>query len=321
MRAQRVLADERTAVAEVGSARALSAQLDAETSQFLAEAGSERARAAQGDAETSERAVRVLLDQRRTVAHVLQEAMLTRLPQPDHVHLLARYLPAAAGEQVGGDWYDAVVTGDGATTLVIGDVTGHDIHAAATMGQLRSALRTLIWAEPHHTPAQVLARLDTAIPALALDASATCLLARLEQSPAHADAGLRRLRWSSAGHLPPLLIGPDGHARLLSTEPELLLGFKPATTRQDHTVDLPPGSTLVLYTDGLVERRRSHLSDDLDRLAQVATTHADLDLPDLADALVHDLVGDHPSDDTALLLARLHPEDRPRPPEAGPATV
>ncbi|MEJ5914673.1 GAF domain-containing SpoIIE family protein phosphatase [Pseudokineococcus sp. 1T1Z-3] len=258
-----------------------------------------------------------LLEAQRSTATLLQEAMLTALPQPDHLHLVARYVPAADGVEVGGDWYDAVVMPGGAVHLVIGDVVGHDMRAAAAMGQLRSLTRSLAWAldEP---PSGVLAQVDGAMHGLHVHALATCLLARVEQSAADDAAGLRRLRWSSAGHLAPLLLEADGQVRLLDEGSDLLLGVRPDAPRSDHEHVLHPGSTVLLYTDGLVERRDRPVRQGLEELCQAVRRHADLPLEELVDTLLADMVGGHGADDVALLALRAHPEDRPRPVEAGP---
>ncbi|WP_167586465.1 GAF domain-containing SpoIIE family protein phosphatase [Kineococcus rubinsiae] len=258
-----------------------------------------------------------LLAERREVARVLQDAMLTRLPQPDHLELRARYVPAVRGEQVGGDWYDAVVLPGGSLSLAIGDVTGHDVHAAAYMGQLRNVLRTLAL-DDGADPAEVVQRLDQAIPALRIDTLATAVFGRIEQDGEERREGLRRFHHANAGHLPPLLLHPDGHAELLSHRPELLLGLAAETPRTSHTHDLPPGSTLLLFTDGLIERRDRPLSRGLDELLAAAGRHRELPLAEFLDALVTELVGDRPLDDCALIAVRLHPEEAPRPAEAGP---
>ncbi|WP_298805273.1 GAF domain-containing SpoIIE family protein phosphatase [uncultured Pseudokineococcus sp.] len=258
-----------------------------------------------------------LLAEQRSTATLLQEAMLTELPQPDHLQLVARYVPAARDAEVGGDWYDALVTPDGATHVVIGDVVGHDMRAAAAMGQLRSLLRTMVWAQ-QESPSHVLSRVDEAMRGLHVSCLATCVLARVEQDPDDAAAGVRRLRWSSAGHLPPLLLGPDGTAHQLPGSGDLLLGVRTGTPRHDHEAVLEPGSTLLLSTDGLVERRDRSLLDGVDALRRSLERHGGLPLDQLADALLDDLVGGHGEDDVALLALRAHPEDRPRPAEAGP---
>ncbi len=255
----------------------------------------------------------------RGMSEALQRSMLTAPPQPDHLQLAVRYQPAGQDAQVGGDWYDAYVTRDGATSLVIGDVTGHDRDAAAAMGQLRNLLRGIGYAsgEP---PARVLSELDQALRGLGVGVLATCVVARVEQDPAMSAQGLRRLRWSNAGHLPPLLLDPDGSAELLRTEPDLLLGLVPATARHDHARVLAPGSTLLLYTDGLVERRRDSLDDGLAWLLRIAQRCAALPLEDFCDALLA-AMPEGVEDDVALLAVRAHPEERPRPSEAGPQVL
>ncbi|NUU19194.1 SpoIIE family protein phosphatase [Cellulomonas humilata] len=211
-----------------------------------------------------------LLEARREVAHVLQAAMLTDLPTVDGLTITAAYAPASMGEDVGGDWYDAIALPDGSTALMIGDVTGHDMGAAALMGQLRSMLRGLTWTfqEP---PGAILRRLDDANLGVGLRATGSAVLAHLD--PPGADGG-RELRWSSAGHPPPVLLRTDGTADVLEGEPSMLLGFRAGVARHDHTVTLFPGDVLVLYTDGLVERRRENLRAGLARLVATVVSAA-----------------------------------------------
>ncbi|PPK97307.1 serine phosphatase RsbU (regulator of sigma subunit) [Kineococcus xinjiangensis] len=252
----------------------------------------------------------------RTLAETLQRSLLTDPPQPDHLHIVVRYAPAAQEAHVGGDWYDAFPSRDGATHLVIGDVTGHDRFAAAAMGQLRNMLRGIAHALDR-PPAGVLTALDTALADLGSTTLATALLARVEQTPAEAAAGLRTLRWSNAGHPPPLLLQPGEPARLLTRPEDVMLGLAPHVPRSDHTEVLHPGATVVLYTDGLVERRGEALDTGLRRLVEAAGRLERLPLQALCDALIADLAP-AAEDDVALLAVRAHPEDRPRPPEAGP---
>ncbi|MCZ2830335.1 SpoIIE family protein phosphatase [Modestobacter sp. VKM Ac-2986] len=258
-----------------------------------------------------------LLADRRSAVEVLQQSLLTQLPEPDHLELRSRYVPAAVGESVGGDWYDAVVLPDGATALVIGDVTGHDVAAAAHMGQLRGLLRAFAY-DRVDPPAEIVGRLDRAVEGLHVEGLATLVLARIEQTPEDAEQGLRRLRWTNAGHPPPILLRPDGSTQVLETTPELMIGVRPDARRNDHTQVLAPGATLLLYTDGLIERRGRDLDEGIVDLRRTLTECVDCTLEELLDHLLAELVGSSPQDDCALLAVRAHPEDRPRPAEAGP---
>lgn len=257
--------------------------------------------------------------QQRDLAHELQASLLTSLPEPDHLQVVARYRPAARGAQVGGDWYDAYVTDDGCTHLVVGDVAGHDRSAAVVMAQVRNVLRGVAQALAA-PPATVLSALDRAVQRLAVDGLTTAVVARVEQSAAEAARGQRVLRWSSAGHPPPLLITRDGRARLLQAPADLLLGLDPDAERHDHTAVLEPGSTVLLYTDGLVERRGEDLDAGLERLreaaARLAAASRTSDVESLCDALLAELAADA-EDDVVLLGLRAHPQDRPRPVSAG----
>jgi len=253
------------------------------------------------------------------MGEALQRSLLTELPAPDHLELVARYLPAADEAQVGGDWYDAFLVRDGATCLVIGDVTGHDQSAAVQMAQVRNVLRGIshCLVDP---PAEILHALDWAMHDLAVGSMATAVFAKIEQVPSEAAEGLRTLRWSNAGHLPPLLIEAGGRSRYLQHQPDLLLGLHVDTERQDHTHTLEPGSTVLLFTDGLVERRGENLDDGLQELLELTSTLGHLRLQELCDAVVAHF-GRSAEDDIALLAVRAHPEDRPRPPEAGPGRL
>ncbi len=253
----------------------------------------------------------------RRMSETLQRSLLTEPPEPDHLQIAVRYQPAAREAQVGGDWYDAFLLSDGTTTLVVGDVTGHDRNAAATMGQCRNVLRGVaqIVMEP---AGKVLSSLDAALHNLAVDALATAVLVQVTQRGLDPGGGLRRIGWSNAGHPPPLLLGPDGRAELLQRPPDLLLGLQPDSERSTHELVLDPGTTLLLYTDGLVERRGEPLDVGLERLRAAVEARAALPVEELLDALLAELAAD-PEDDVALLALRLFPEDRPRPPEAGPA--
>jgi PAS domain S-box-containing protein len=259
-----------------------------------------------------------LYEQQRRLAEELQRSMLTAPPEPDHAQVVVRYLPAAEAARVGGDWYDAFVQPDGATTLVIGDVVGHDTAAAASMGQLRSMLRGIA-VTGDAGPARLLSQLDAAMTQLQVHTYATAAIARFEQPKADLERGTTRMRWASAGHPPPLVIRPDGTvAEPVGWRGDLMLGVDSTTERIDVVVDLDRDTTVLLYTDGLVERRGSDLDDGTGRLRAAAAQLADRPLDELCDRLVEQLVETRPEDDVALVAIRLHRQDRPRPDEAGP---
>ena len=229
----------------------------------------------------------------RRLSETIQRSLLTEPLQPPGLQIAARYQPAAAEAQVGGDWYDAFVLADGATTVVIGDVAGHDRDAAASMAQVRNVLRGIAhaMAEP---PARVLSGLDRALLDLGVDVLATAVLGRIEGD---------QLTWTNAGHPPPMLVHADGAVEVLTREPDLLLGLDPDTARTDHRAELRLGTTVLLYTDGLVERRGASLDDGTAWLAGVAARHALLPLEDFCDALLAEVDGDM-EDDVALLALR-----------------
>jgi serine phosphatase RsbU (regulator of sigma subunit) len=248
-----------------------------------------------------------LYGQQQQVAETLQLSLLTPPPQPDHLEIAVRYRPASAHALVGGDFYDAFPQPDGATLLVVGDVAGHSVEAAAAMSQLRSAVRTLAYDRPD-SPAQTLTRVDGVLTGLSFGTLATALLARIEQPSEQARAGLRTLRWSSAGHLPPLLLHPDGTADLLDSPPERLLGAGEPTLRTDHEATLQPGDTLLLVTDGLVEHGRVDIDTGLARLTGALTELAGVPVDQLCDRLLDRIVPGRADDDIALLAVRCHPE-------------
>ena len=259
-----------------------------------------------------------LYEQQRRLAEGLQRSLLTAPPEPDHAEIVVRYKPAVEVAEVGGDWYDAFLQPSGATMLVIGDVVGHDTEAAAAMGQLRGMLRGIAYREGPG-PAAVLGELDAAIQGLGMGTMATAAIARVEQTPEERAAGLTRLRWSNAGHPPPLLMHPDGRIEeLAQPRAELMLGVDPTARRTDAVVTVQRGATLLLYTDGLVEGRDLPLDEGIARLREVLAELAAEPLPRLCDQVIERLRPEGLQDDVALVAIRLHPEDRPRPPEAGP---
>jgi serine phosphatase RsbU (regulator of sigma subunit) len=248
-----------------------------------------------------------LYGQQLKVAETFQRSLLTPPPQPDDLEIAVRYQPAAINMHVGGDWYDAFLQPDGATLLVIGDVVGHNVDAAAAMGQIRSILRGIAF-DRQEDPAAVLTRVDEVLTGLRIGTMATALIARIEQTPEEREQSLRRLRWSSAGHLPPLVRHPDGTVDVLTTRPEPLLGADIRQDRFDHVSRLLPGDTLLFYTDGLVEQGRTTIDEGLDRLVDVFGELGELSPDALCDALLDRIVSRRSEDDVAIVAVRCHPQ-------------
>jgi PAS domain S-box-containing protein len=224
-------------------------------------------------------------------SHALQAALLPPPPPPlAGLVTSVRYLPASRWAEVGGDFYDVLPLDDGSVAFAVGDVVGHDLTAAATMGQIRSVYRALM--SDGAGPAQVVDRMQASWPSLGLERMATAVFGRL-------DPLTGEVRLASAGHPAPLLVDDDG-ARLLPVEPTTLLGA-PLGRAPEWTGIVPPGATLLLYTDGLVETRTQSLRVGLDRLLLVAGHAAAHDPESLCDILLARLVERHRSDDVALL--------------------
>jgi serine phosphatase RsbU (regulator of sigma subunit) len=262
-----------------------------------------------------------LYRQQRRVAETLQRSMLTEPAQPDHLQIVVRYVPSGEAAQVGGDWYDAFMQPDGATVLVIGDVVGHDITAAATMGQVRSLVRGIAVATGAG-PAELLGEVDRAMRTLQTDTVVTGVVARIEQRDDERRRGITHVRWSNAGHPQPMAINPDGTVVVLSgVLNDLVLGIAPDSRRIESEIVLDRGTKLLLYTDGLVERRRRPLRTGMAELRDLLEELAPLELDELCDQLLARMLPDQPEDDVALVAVRLHRQDRLRPPEAGPNVV
>lgn len=240
-----------------------------------------------------------MFDEQRRIAETMQRHLIGPLPAIRELEMAARYQPAPRGSRVGGDWYDAFSLPGGLTALVIGDVTGHDLQAAADMSQIRNMLRTMAWAQ-RTPPSRVVDRLDEALPYITDDLMATLVLVLVERQ----EEGRWRLRWTSAGHPPPLLVCGDGSARFLDEAQGLLLGTGLRTERPDAEVPIPAHGTFLLYTDGLVERREESIDAGMNRLRRHATSLAGLPLPAFCDALLHRMRNDV-TDDVALLALRL----------------
>jgi serine phosphatase RsbU (regulator of sigma subunit)/integral membrane sensor domain MASE1/anti-sigma regulatory factor (Ser/Thr protein kinase) len=233
------------------------------------------------------------------IAEMLQRRLLpSTLPEVPGLDLTARYVPATSDVQVGGDWYDVVMLPGGLVGLAIGDVAGHGLAAASTMGQVRMAFRAYALQDP--SPAAVLAGVHRLLGQLDATDMVTMLYALY-------DPTTRRLRYASAGHPPAVLLDHSG-TRYLRDGLAPPVGVTSHDSFTEATAELPPDATLVMYTDGLVERRGESLDEGLDRLArELAPREAD-DLDDLCDHLLAQLLRDDPTvDDVALLVVRPHP--------------
>ncbi|MFJ6784347.1 SpoIIE family protein phosphatase [Streptomyces yangpuensis] len=252
-----------------------------------------------------------LYQRQRAVAETMQKHLLPQMPSVPGLQMTVRYLPAPDASQVGGDWYDAFTLPDGATALAIGDVVGHDLEAAAGMAQLRNMLRAYAWSQ-EEPPSRIVDRLDEAIMPITDVTMATLILARMTET----DGERWQLSWTNAGHPPPLLIDHNGLAHYLTDGHGLLLGTGIRTQRPDATTLLPPGSTLVLYTDGLIEAPGQTLDEGLQRLRQHAAALAHRPLPSFTDELLR-RVQPPGLDDVALLAIRTPPKHGGRTPPNG----
>jgi hypothetical protein len=233
-------------------------------------------------------------DERATSGVMYRGLQPTQLPHVDGVEFAARYVPGDNG-RVGGDWYDVFNCVSGQVCLVVGDVAGHGVHAALLMGELRSVLRgyTLITEDP----AEVLSLLNTYLRRFHPELFTTVMCAMLDPS-------LRRLSVSSAGHLPPVHARPGRPSVLMAVPPDLPLGVLDQVARRATTVELPPGSVVAFYTDGLVERRTSPLDSGLDLLRGCVDGRP---AEAVCATVMATLIGAHiPEDDVALLVLRRH---------------
>jgi serine phosphatase RsbU (regulator of sigma subunit) len=254
------------------------------------------------------------------VAERLQLSLLSPPVQPDSLELAVRYRAATQGVSIGGDWYDAFLQPDGDTVLVIGDVMGHDIEAAAAMGQVKTLVRGIAF-DRLEEPAGVLRRVDHALVGLAVPAMATALVCRIEQTPDERAAGVRRLRWSTAGHPDPMMLRLDGTVDDLVAPVGPPLGIGWLGPRSDGLVEMSEGSTLLLFTDGLFERRGIPLDEGRERVREVLARSAGLPLDALCDRLLVEMLGKGVEDDVAVLAVRAHPVRVGRPAEAGPEVL
>ncbi|WP_405833901.1 SpoIIE family protein phosphatase [Streptomyces sp. NBC_01176] len=236
-----------------------------------------------------------LYDAKHQLAHDLQSGLLpTTLPAVPGLEVAARYLPAARGMDVGGDFYDLIRLDATTVAAAIGDVQGHNVHAAALMGQIRTAVHVTAGASPD----EVLARANRLLTDFDPGLFASCLYA-------HLDLARHRARLATAGHPPPLLRDAGGRTEVLDLPPGLLLGIDPAAEYRTTEIPLPPDSLLALYTDGLIETPGGDIGEAAADLADHLARTADQPIGTLADALVrHTPHTDPRSDDVALLLLR-----------------
>ena len=217
------------------------------------------------------------------------------LPEQPGLQLGAEYLPAEARYGIGGDWYDAIPLADGRMMLIVGDVAGHGLEAAISMGQVRSAARALA---PAYQPAGLLEALDQFICSTIREPLATAAVAII-------DPASRTLRYCLAGHPPPLLRAPDGSVRTLDEASGVLLGLE-TRDRPERVVRFAPGSSLVLFTDGLIERRDLGVDAGIAWLADELKKELPADPAELCDTLVRQSVARNGrDDDTAVLCAYL----------------
>jgi serine phosphatase RsbU (regulator of sigma subunit)/CheY-like chemotaxis protein len=243
-----------------------------------------------------------MFEREHEIAETLQRSLLPqRLPALSEVRLDARYLPAGGGREVGGDWFDAIVLPEGRVALAVGDVAGRGTQAAAVMGQLRIGMRA--YAVQGLDPADVLRSLDRLLQGLSAAYMATAFYLLL-------DPATETARFANAGHPPPLAIGPDGGVRWMDEGVAVPLGVQPDGEGAYSTCELsvPRGSTLLLYTDGLVEERSSPIDDGLTRLRRAVEPPA-VDLGVLCDRVLERMNAYGKSDDVALLAARLAPRN------------
>ncbi|MCV2392856.1 SpoIIE family protein phosphatase [Actinotalea sp. M2MS4P-6] len=243
-----------------------------------------------------------LYERERAAALTLQRRMLPEVPEVEGLDVAATYLPAQRPAEVGGDWFDVMTLPDGAIGLAVGDVVGHDLGAAAAMGQLRSVLRSYAWsgAPANH----VVEHLDELVRGLGMADIATCTYLRLRDG---------RLEYSRAGHPPPMVLMPDGSVRALDGALRTPVGV-PAIddVTPVATAELPPGATLVAYSDGLVERRDRGLREGLEALREtLARVPVTASAAEARDLLVGTLLGPDLHDDVCLLVVRRPADPQP----------
>ncbi len=234
------------------------------------------------------------------IAETLQRSLLpAQLPEIPGVAMAARYVPATRGTLVGGDWYDVLPLPDGRVGVTIGDVVGHGLRAAGTMAQLRLSLRAYAVEDP--SPARVVGRLDAFVRRLIPSEMATLVYAVL-------DPVAGGVTFCSAGHPAPIVVDVDGHAAFLEGPPAPPLGSGWHESQfAEGSAFLPPGATLILATDGLIERRGTSLHEGLARLKKEVGLRSSEPVDAMCQRLVDALLGEHVDDDVAILALRSEP--------------
>ncbi|SNS80450.1 PAS domain S-box-containing protein [Geodermatophilus saharensis] len=242
-----------------------------------------------------------LYQQEHAVADTLQRSLLPELPDIPGLRVAAHYVSASTAADVGGDFYDLLQLPDGSVGMVVGDVVGHDVAAAAAMGQLRGLIRACLWEAPDPHPAAVLTRVDRLVQGLRVASMAT--MAYVRAIPPARPGGPWTAQVVNAGHPPLVLRSPDGTVELVDGVPGLLVGVDVAARRTVRTVELPPGSVLLGYTDGLVETPGSDLDQGIEALlGRLAATPAGASPRELCDAAVSGTLDGR--DDVALIAVR-----------------
>ncbi|MGZ4243711.1 MAG: PP2C family protein-serine/threonine phosphatase [Solirubrobacteraceae bacterium] len=235
-----------------------------------------------------------LYDEQRDIAQTLQHALLPDiLPRISGIETSARYEAGEQGVEVGGDWYDVIALDASRLLLVVGDVSGRGLRAATTMASLRYAIRA--YAAQSDDPAEILTKISRLVDVAESGQLATVLCAIV-------DTESRELTVTSAGHLPPLLLS-DGEGRFLDSDVGLPIGVEEDAEYRSTTVTVPPGATVLAFTDGLVETRGESLDAGLERLRAAATRHH-VGLPELLGMLVNELVNGRSEDDIAIVGVR-----------------
>lgn len=235
-----------------------------------------------------------LFDRERNITHELQRSLLPeQLPHRDDYDILARYLAADAGLEVGGDWFDAFPLRRGGLAIALGDIVGHGLKAAGAAGQLRSACRAL--AEVSTGPTNLVERLDEFCVHAKGTQFATLLYGELDEQTG-------RLEFCRAGHVPPVLVRPDGTASMIEDHGSWVIGLGVGGPRDQCELTLTPGSRLLFFTDGLIERRGENLDTGYQRLLGAVQRHHGLSKDAFADALIDELAGEVNTDDRCLLV-------------------